>query len=207
MAPSKQPSLKGKVAPPSTVKKTLPSPEANAAKKHPKKQPKKHAGKHEKGKHLRRAYEHLGRVEALQAIPAVQADASIALLLQEAQRAIRNGDSHSAADLLRAAEHLGFATASANPAQLPPLTPELEQALVSEFEKKAGKVTRHAAPTNSPIASLALQSLEAAHIARGRRSFREAMEFIRAAEALAEIARDGYDALPQASGKLPELPA
>lgn len=200
-SPKKSPSKKH-AGPPSTKK--------SAAKKHAGKPEPKHAAKreskhghgpkHEKGKHLRRAFEHLGRVEALQGLVAGPAAPSIALLLGEAQRQINHGDSRSAADLLRAAEHLSFAAAFSTgaPATVPP---ELEQAIDREFEKKVEKTQKHARAEPSALGRIIRESLEAAHTAREQRSFREALELVRAAEALIEVDADDMEALPAAGDK------
>ena len=171
--------------------KHAPPPPSHSKEKEPK--PGKHSGKkdvekHENGKHLRRAYEHLGRVEALAAAGAAASIQAINTLLEAAQHQIDSGDSHAAADLLRAAEHLGFAAlAGAATGSLPAVTSELEHAIHREFAKRAKKAEEHEASKRSTVGQLARETLKNAHAALGRSSFREALELVRAAEALAEI--------------------
>ena len=151
-----------------------------------KKHDKKHDPKHDAGKHLLRAHEHLGRLEVLQGALGAAVPPSLALLRAEAERYLSAGDAHSAADLLRAAEHLGFA-AAASKSPSASVTPELEQAVQREFEKKVEKAREHLTAEDSAIGKLALESLESARAALDERHFRKALEFARAAESLAGI--------------------
>ena len=88
-------------------------PPKKAAKKAPKKAAKKTAGhhhdKHHQANDLRRAYEHMGRVAVLRQTSKSSATDAVAELTASAQRAIKDGHSKDAADLLRASEHLSFA--------------------------------------------------------------------------------------------------
>ncbi len=160
-----------------------------AAKKHAKKhEGKHHDKKHHAGKDVRRAYEHLGRLEALQAVLPAGSVSQVRQLSELAQQAIRDDDSKSAADLLRAAEHLSFAAlAAAGKEKLD--NPALGEALTAEFEHLWGKAEEHwddGDDGREPVvAALYAKSLEAAETAMQKGSYRRAMEFVRAAEALA----------------------
>ena len=79
----------------------------------PKKAAKKSAAHHHDKPHqtndLRRAYEHMGRLEVLRkSLEASTADA-VGVLAKLAQNEIGAGHNKDAADLLRASEHLSFA--------------------------------------------------------------------------------------------------
>jgi hypothetical protein len=79
-----------------------------APKKHAKKNDKKKPKQHSRGKEARRAFEHLSRVEVLSRQLETE-DEDLQPLLSWAQEAYRAGDYKTAAELLRAAEHLSFA--------------------------------------------------------------------------------------------------
>ena len=101
---------------------TMPAPKkaAKAVQKHepdhkqPKHKAKKHdvaEPKHKQLKDLRRAYEHLGRAEALLSLlpPAVKTD--VTTLIKLGQACLNDGHVKDTAHLLRASEHLAFASA------------------------------------------------------------------------------------------------
>lgn len=77
-----------------------------AAKKAPKKGPKHH--EEHGGRDLRRAYEHLGRLHALQGLLASEVAGQVKGLTGLAESRLQADDAKSAADLLRAGEHLAF---------------------------------------------------------------------------------------------------
>ena len=165
--------------------------------KHPKKHPGKHADK-PSGKHLRRAFEHLGRVEALQAL--APAD-SVVSLVRLAQSSIDGGQAHLAADLLRAAEHLSFAVAAAPSRSASKLSPDLEEAVRREFRKLLEAAEEHDLASDSTLGKLLRQTFEDAHAAFDSGNFRQALELARAAEALASIEERDAQKLDKPAGK------
>lgn len=202
-APSKSPSL-----PPAKKKKHgPPPPEAHPSEKPGKKHAKKHGKGHEEkpeskssAKHLRRAFEHLGRVEALQTLTSSD---DLATLVHLAQQTISTGQARSAADLLRAAEHLSFASAAAAQASVPDLSPDLEEAIRREFRKLLEHADDHDLPKESTPGTILRQTLDQARSAFESQNFRQALEFARAAEALASLDPASLDGEQVGKPKLP----
>ncbi len=161
--------------------------------------------KHHEGKDLRRAYEHLGRVEILQRSSG-QTNTDVSTLAALAQQELRVGHAKGAADLLRAAEHLSFAALRTNATEASELSPMLKEAIQKEFDhllekaeehwKQGDKKDRHA-----DVATLYRSSLEAAEQARKQGLCRQALELARSAEALAHVRKHGSAEL--AAGKAP----
>ncbi len=154
-------------------------PHHEPGRKHPKKGKDKPAGKH-----LRRAYEHLGRVEILQGLATPN---SVSTLARLAQATLDRGKARPAADLLRAAEHLSFASAAAKSRSGRALSPDLEEAVRREFRELLEEAEDHHLTRHSDLADLLHQTLEDARSAFDDGSFRQALELARAAEALASI--------------------
>ena len=176
-------------APKPRKKTTPPPPPPHEKVQHekPHKPGKKHQGKHDDkpgGKHLRRVYEHLGRVEALQSLAEVD---SVPSLVRLAQSGVDHGQPRSAADLLRAAEHLSFAALAAKSQSSPALSPDLEEAVRREFRKLLEVAEDHDLTQDSTLGKLLRQSLVEARYAFDTGNYRQALELARAAEALAEI--------------------
>ena len=78
-------------------------------KKAAKKSAKHHDPKHDSAKDLRRAYEHLGRVDILQRVLQPKHAHDVKSLVTLAERELENGHRKDGANLLRAAEHFSFA--------------------------------------------------------------------------------------------------
>ena len=164
-----------------------PPPHEKAHREKPPKPGKKHAHKPDdkpRGKHLRRTYEHLGRIEALQNIARVDAVPSLVRL---AQSSLDQDEPGSAADLLRAAEHLSFAAAAAKAGAAAALSPELEEAIRREFRKLLEAAEEHNLDPDSALSVLLRQTLMDARSAFDAGNFRQALELARASESLAEI--------------------
>ena len=174
----------------------------------PKKAAKKAAAKHADPKHhetkdLRRAYEHLGRVEILQRASG-QNDKDVTTLAALAQKELKAGHAKDAADLLRAAEHLSFAALGATASKATGLSPKLEEGIKNEFEHLCDKAEEHwehedEADRHREVVSLYRSSLDAAKKAHQHGSYRQALELARGAEALAHVKKHVPDELP--SGK------
>lgn len=171
-----------------------------AAKKAPKKAAKKapkHDKKHHEGKDVRRAYEHMGRLEALQSGLSSPVVAQIHTLSEMARRSLQKGDSKSSADLLRAGEHLAFASLSASTKES--VSDELRSALTAQYEhlleKAAEHWDEHEEEPAAAITTLYEKSLADAESAFGKGAYRKALELVRAAEALSHVETDGSPAL------------
>jgi hypothetical protein len=173
-----------------------------AAKKSAKKSAKKHAAKHaghHAQKDARRAYEHLGRLEAMQNALSSATAGDVARLTTVAQRAMQQDDTRSAADLLRAAEHVAFAEL-ASPSKEKVGNLHLEDALLSEFEHLRTRAEDHwddSDDRDEVVTELYTRCLENGETANAKGSYRRAMEFIRAADALAHVELTGVKQLPQ----------
>lgn len=168
---------------------------AKAAKKVAKKAAKK-AAKHTPARDLRRAYEHLGRIEVLDLLAEDKLD-DISTTVGAAQAELAAGNAGNGAELLRAAEHLAFASLALrdSPARL---SPELERAVTEEFEhllRRAeangpGKrrIERNSKATGrDPLMRLVPATIAQARAAFKERAFRRALELARAAEALTHV--------------------
>ena len=190
--------------------KSAPASKSKSKKKHappppphdnPHKPGKKHARKSDDkaaAKHLRRAYEHLGRIEALQTI--TQGD-SIATLVRLAQSSIDQDDSRPAADLLRAAEHLSFATFAAQAKSSISISADLEEAIRREFRKLLEHAEEHDLPQSSTLEILLRHTIDEARTAFDNTNFRQALELARAGEALASVRERDADKLDPAEPK------
>lgn len=181
-------------------------PAKKAAKKSAKKAAKKstgHHGKHHEGKELRKAYEHLGRLTALEPrLPAVLVE-QLKKLTELAQVTLRAGEQKSAADLLRAGEHLAFGSL-ASTAKATGLGEELEAAIHAEYEHLVDKADEHwnkdegerPAGVEELYESMAVAGQAAYH----KGAYRRALEFVRGAEALAHV-RGGDAPMLEEGGK------
>jgi len=163
----------------------------------PKKAAKKSVKDHEKnhhegkeGKELRRAYEHLGRLGILEKMLSAGASAQIGILTDLAQKSLLEGDSKSAADLLRACEHLGFGSL-ASQAKASRVSEELASALNEEYEHLVDKAEehwqKHEGKRPDAIVPVYDSMLQFANIALEKGAYRRALEFARGAEALAHV--------------------
>jgi len=157
-------------------------------KKAAKKSAKHQDDKHHHAKDLRRAYEHLGRVEILRHVLSGHGD-DIAMLVDLAQRQIASGGVKNAADMLRAAEHLGFAAILNRAPGKTEVFGDLMTAVDEEFERLEAKARDHweAASPDPAMSRIFEDSLKMAVIARDHGAYRQALELVRAAEALAHV--------------------
>jgi len=164
-----------------------------AAKKSAKKAAKKAAkksAKHHGGSELRRAYEHLGRLEVLQGGLPGPVITEINALTAMARGSLQQGDTRSAADLLRACEHLGFgALASGN--KETQIGDDLRDAIDGEYEHLIECAVDHwdeqeEEPTGG-LMEIYERTFQAAEAAYGKGAFRRALELARGAEALSHV--------------------
>jgi len=157
-------------------------------KKAAKKSAKHHDDQHHHSKDLRRAYEHLGRVEILRQTLSGAGD-EIAVLVKLAQEEVANDAPKNAADLLRAAEHLSFAAILNRGAGEAEPFPDLAVAIRGELGRLAAKAEEHweAESADPKVEKIYRDSLKKAGIARDQGAYRQALELARGAEALAHV--------------------
>jgi len=175
-------------------------PPKKAAKKAPKKAAKKTAGhhhdKHHQANDLRRAYEHMGRVAVLRQTSKSSATDAVAELTALAQRAIKDGHSKDAADLLRASEHLSFAVLAGQVSGVVGVSAELKESITEQFDELMRRAEEHWEEEEEEERSSLLtgtyeSSRNSASKAFKARAYHEALEFARAAEALAHVKQHG----------------
>ncbi len=157
------------------------------AKKAAKKVSAKGAGK--AGKDTRRAYEHLGRVHVLVERLGPGESESMQVLVKHAEAALRDSDHKSAADLLRAAEHLGFGMlAMANSAD-ESLSDKLLESVREEFDGLRERAVEHgeAAEASRAVSAIYKRMTKSAGVAMKAKQFRAALELARGAEALTHV--------------------
>ena len=174
----------------------------------PKKAAKKVAAKHADPKHhemkdLRRAYEHLGRVELIQKVSG-HTEKDVSTLAAVAQKELQAGHAKDAADLLRAAEHFSFSALGASAAKASGLSEKLEEAVQDEFDHLTEKAQDHwehedEKDRHAEVITLHSKALKEAKHAFKHGFYRQALELARGAEALAHVKKHGPDEL--GSGK------
>ena len=165
------------------------------AKKAAKKSPAKGAGK--PGKDLRRAYEHMGRVQVLVTLLDTQQGKDVHTLVKHAERSLRAGDARSSADLLRGAEHLAFGTIALDAAPDETLSEPVLTTVQEEYEhlRERAALGREGADAPRAVAAIAGRMGKSAAAAMKRKLYRAAMEMARGADALAQV-KGGRDELP-----------
>jgi hypothetical protein len=181
-------------------------PAKKAAKKSAKKAPKKAPGKHHEhhgGKDIRRAYEHLGRLEALERSLPATVLAQIATLTEFSRHTLQAGDARSSAELLRACEHIAFGALASNVRES--VNEELSDAIGKHYEKLREEAIDtwddHGEDSASSIRDAFEWAFSMADSAYEKNSFRRALEMIRAAAALAEVRSDAMPQLPSTEKK------
>lgn len=174
----------------------------------PKKAAKKAATKHsshdDRAKDLRRAYEHLGRVEILHASLRKDDAKIVTALTKLAQQELAAEHMKDAADLLRASEHLSFGYLQNTEAESI-LDPALLQAIKKEFHHKLEKADEHwsQGEEHHPAVSEFYGSTSAlAQKAFEAEAWRRALEFARGADALAHVKVHAPKKLPGGADKL-----
>jgi hypothetical protein len=177
------------------------------AKKAAKKSVKDHEKKHHHGKDIRRAYEHLGRVKGLEKLLSAGVKQQISVLTELAQRCLLEDEQKSAADLLRACEHLGFGSL-ASAARATNLSEELTAALHAEYEHLVDKAeehwSRHEGDRPSAIEAVYESMVASADAALKKDAYRRALEFARGAEALAHVRGGNTPMLEEGSVEKPK---
>jgi hypothetical protein len=160
-----------------------------AAKKAAKKTAGHHHDRHHHANDLRRAYEHMGRVAVLRQSPRSATDA-VAELTSLAQRAIKDGHSKDAADLLRASEHLSFAVLAGEVSGIVRVSAELKESITEQLDELARRADEHREEDEEHsgiLAEIYKGSRNSATKALKGHAYHQALEFARAAEALAHV--------------------
>jgi hypothetical protein len=120
----------------------------------------------------------------------------VKLLTELAEASLQAGEPKSAADLLRAAEHLAFGSL-ASKARSQRLSKELEETIHAEYEHLVEKAqdhwAKHEGDRPAEIEGLNMTMTAMAHHAYEAGAYRRALEFARGAEALSHV--HGMDGL------------
>ncbi len=151
-------------------------------------------------KDIRRAYEHLGRVQILHGSLDKQAIKDIATLTMLAEQQLAGERMKDAADLLRAAEHLSFGALNSSKAEKR-IDPKLEEEIGKEFHHKLEKAEEHwteKSDHHAAVQDIYTSVTERALKAFQNGAYRRALELARGAEALAHASL--YDAKELGSG-------
>ena len=171
----------------------------------PKKSAKHARPKHKEVKELRRAFEHMGRILSLQPSLTAASRVDVDLLVSLAEQELADGDDKNAAELLRAAEHISFATLARDHAKQPSLSPLVEEAVREEYERLAEKAAEHwdhADRRHPAVSSLYKSSLQGAKRALAAGVYRQGLELVRAAAALAQVEKHGPKKLAAGRARL-----
>jgi hypothetical protein len=173
-------------------------PPKKAAKKGAKKAATKTSGRphdrHHQANDLRRAFEHLGRVAVLRQTTKSSATDSIAELIALAQRAIKDGHGKDAADLLRASEHLSFAVLAGKVSGIVRVSAELKESIAEQFHELMRRADKHLEEEekhSNILAGIYQSACNSATKALKAHAYYQALEFARAAEALAHVKQHG----------------
>jgi hypothetical protein len=147
---------------------------------------------------LRRAYEHLGRIEILEGALVGSPYVDVSSLANLAEQQLASGHAKKAAGLLRAAEHLCFAALAPHQSSIasPRVSAELKAAIAGEIDHLQQRAEDHwaeAEDDSSILEELYSRTREQARMAFARGVYRPALELARAAEALAHVT-DGLPA-------------
>ncbi len=161
-----------------------------AAKKVANKAAKKAAKKGAKqpGQEVRRAYEHLHRLHILQGQLSAESLDGVETLSRFAQNALGTNDAKSAANLLRAAEHLAFGSLASEDAE-EGVSEELTQAAREEYdhliERGDTRWAEHDPKPARELTGIYKMMRGAAKTAAKAKALHRSLEFARGAEALA----------------------
>ena len=153
---------------------------------------------HRQGNDLRRAYEHMGRLEVLLKSLRSSTAEAVSTLTEIALTEMDGGHNKSAADLLGAAEHHSFAVLAGKAAPAASLSEELKHSITEHFDELLERAEDHWEDHReqiSPLAGLYKASRANAVKALQQGAYYPALEFARAAEALAHVRPSGHKSL------------
>jgi hypothetical protein len=142
---------------------------------------------------LRRAYEHLARIDILEGALSGLAFCDVSTLVALALSELAARRDSEAADLLSAAEHISFAAQAPRGYAVSAMHVfrELRRAIEAEFVtlvRRAEVFRAERAARHGILAELCIRNLQQAQDAFAERHFGRALELARAAELLAQIA-------------------
>ena len=172
-------------------------PPKKAAKKVAKKAAKKSA-RHNDRNDLRRTYEHLGRVQVLQAAVDVAPNLDVKTLVALAQRELKDRQVRNAAELLRAAEHLSFAATDLSGSGEPSVSDPLLEAITMEFDHLTHRASEHwdrETDRHTSVSTIYKRTQKRAVKAFQLQAFRQSLELARASEALSHVKKHSMEAL------------
>jgi len=154
----------------------------------------KHPPGHRQTNDLRRAHEHMSRVEILQRSLKPSEAKVVTTLATLAREQLEAGNNQQAADLLRGAEHLSIAALTDQVSKKVRLSGELVQSITEHFNELTGRADEHWLKHDE-------QRGEFTQIYKGSRknatsafkhgAYYQALEFARATEALAHVSPHG----------------
>ena len=181
-------------------------PKTKLAKKAAKKVAKKAAKKTPKGPghEARRAYEHLQRLRILHTMVSPEVNGQMITLSQFAQASFRNDEPKSAAELLRAAEHLAFgslATEEADENVHSALKQEMRDEFHHQLEKAAEKWDEQEAKPAREIKAIYREMRTGAKTSWKSKAYHRALELARGAAVLAHTKTGGLKLEPSPSSE------
>jgi hypothetical protein len=171
----------------------------------PKKAAKPHDEKHHEAKDLRRAYEHIGRVEILRRVLQPSPAEEVSILVTLAQQELQNGHHKDAAEFLRASEHLSFAALAGESAKLSQISRDLEHTIMAEVEhltNRAEEHWEHEVERDKAVTAIYKNARKRTKQAIEKCAYHQALEFARAAEALTHTKQHGQQRLESAKERL-----
>lgn len=159
----------------------------------------KPAAFHGKSEDVRRAYELLARIDILESSLSGPSFCDVSTLVALALNELAAGRDREACDLLRSAEHIGFAAqvpgGYATSAML--MFDELRHAIDAEFSRlmRRAELLREerSSPRHGQLPDLCARTLKDAREAYGEQAFGRALELARAAALLANLAAQMAD--------------
>ncbi len=147
-----------------------------------------HKDGHKEAKDLRRAFEHLGRVDSLAVVLSGGASQVIHALTSLAEVNLKAREFKEAAELVRAAEHFAFAAlATDHPEELSPELKKVVKDHLQELREKAEDHWDGGKGRPNGLMSMYKAAGDGSERAAKRGTYHRALEFARAAEALAHV--------------------
>jgi hypothetical protein len=168
-------------------------PPKKAAKKAVKKAAKHHSD-HRQVNDLRRAYEHMSRVEILRKSLKLSDAKTVTALATVARQLLESGSNQEAADLLRGSEHLSFAALADEDSKKVQLSDVLVQSITEHFDELMKRADEHWKDhEEGPGALTAIYNSSRKNATKAFKhgAYHQALEFARAAEALAYVRQHG----------------
>jgi hypothetical protein len=154
----------------------------------------KHSPGHRQTNDLRRAYEHMSRVEILQRSLKPSDAKVVTTLATMAREQLEAGNNQQAADLLRGAEHLSIAALTDQVSKKVQLSGELVQSITEHFNELTGRAEEHWLKHEEHLGvftAIYKSTRKNAAAAFKHGAYYQALEFARATEALAHVSPHG----------------